>query len=215
MIKMINLTKKLIRNVLPKSFLETYYENIRQKDYANWMKANCPIPPTSAAKQIILRAYQKKSGIKILVETGTYYGDMVFAQLKYFETIFSIELSEYFYQNAVKRFRGYDNVRLYQGDSSIVLSNVVSKINEPILFWLDGHYSGGDTAKGVKECPILEELAVVISRKKPDIILIDDARLFIGENDYPTIDELKQFFENQSVKFSFEVKDDIIRVILS
>jgi len=44
------------------------------------------------------------------------------------------------------------------------------------------------------------------------VILIDDARCFIGERGYPKIDELKEFVLSKYSDWEFEVKDDIIRL---
>jgi hypothetical protein len=44
------------------------------------------------------------------------------------------------------------------------------------MFWLDRHYSGGFTAKGEKDCPIIEELdAISNGSHLKHSILIDDA----------------------------------------
>jgi hypothetical protein len=139
---------------------------------------------------------------------------MVFAQLNYFDIIYSVELSESLYKKAVYRFKKYTKVRLYQGDSANVLGEIVKDLTKPAIFWLDGHYSGGETAKGEKECPIWAELEHILNHHLPHILLIDDARCFIGQGDYPTIDELQQYFEKKKRTYSFEVKDDVIRVIL-
>ena len=87
-------------------------------DYKKWETGGKPVPPPHAIKKITIRAYQKQSNYNVLVETRTYYGDMVFAQMNYFGAIYSIELSSYFYNRAVKRFKKYDNVHLFYGDSS-------------------------------------------------------------------------------------------------
>lgn len=179
-----------------------------------WEKQNKPSPPPHEVKQTIVREYQKKSGYKTLVETGTFYGDMVYAQLNCFDSIYSIELSEFLYKKAIKRFNTQKKVCLYNGDSGKMLGKIAETITEPAVFWLDGHYSGGITAKGETECPIMAELAVIVNQKLPHVILIDDARLFTGENDYPTIDELRQFFTNKAVPFSLAVQHDIIRIEL-
>lgn len=72
---------------------------------------------------------------------------------------------------------------------------------------------------GVLDTPILLELKAILEHSiKNHVILIDDARCFIGSNpilrNYPTIDQLKEFVARRWNNFSFEVKDDIIRIIL-
>jgi hypothetical protein len=44
------------------------------------------------------------------------------------------------------------------------------------------------------------------------VILIDDARCFTGENDYPTLDELKSFVAERKPNHKFSVEHDIIRI---
>lgn len=201
-------------NIVPNAILSCCYKRIRPRRVAKWEKEGKPIPPPNWVKQTIVGEYREKSGYKILIETGTFYGDMIFAHLNHFKALYTIELSEYFYERAVKRFKKEKNVHLYFGDSSKLLAEISENISEPCIFWLDGHYSGGKTAKGDTECPIWAELAVVVKQKLPHIIF-DDARLFVGENDYPTIDEIRDFFDKQAISVSFEVKDDIIRVIIN
>jgi hypothetical protein len=207
--------RQVILYLIPKMFLDIYREKKRKSEYKKWEEKGKFIPPPHAVKKTVIREYQKKTGYNILIETGTYYGDMIMAQLDYFESIYSIELSKELYDKATKRFKKYSKVHLYHGDSAAELENIMKKITEPAIFWLDGHYSGGKTAKGKKECPIMEELEHIRYKALPHIILIDDARCFIGENDYPTIEELLQYFVDKGISHSFEVKDDIIRVILN
>lgn len=89
------------------------------------------------------------------------------------------------------------------------------KINEPAIFWLDGHYSYGITARGEKECPIFEELSSILSSAKyKHIILIDDARYFTGKGDYPAIEKLTEFIKNKNDNYQVEVKNDIIRYVI-
>ena len=205
---------RAIKEALPKFFIDWYDERKIIGDCRKWEKTGRPIPPPHAVKRITIREYQKQSNYNILVETGTYYGDMGFAQMNFFKSIYSIELSLYFYNRAVRRFKAYKNVHLFCGDSATELGSVIKNIHEPVIFWLDGHYSGGKTTKGNTECPIWEELDCIISQHLPHIILIDDARCFIGERDYPTIEELQCYFADNNIHHSFEVKDDIIRVVL-
>lgn len=154
-------------------------------------------------KERVIREY--KGGI--LVETGTYEGDMVKAMLDSFAEIYSIELSKELFKKAQKRFAEIKKVHLYQGDSGKILPQILKELKQPAVFWLDAHYSEGYTAKGEKETPIFKELGAIL--KFPHkAILIDDARCFTGKNDYPTIEEIKTLVKGREV----EVKDDIIRI---
>ena len=64
---------------------------------------------------------------------------------------------------------------------------MINTSNGRILFWLDGHYSGEGTGGCDEVCPIIAELRLIAQSKRKDhCILIDDARLFIGEDGYPT-----------------------------
>ena len=161
-------------------------------------------------KQSNISQTDKKYDLKILVETGTYRGDMVYAQLKNFETIYSIELDKSLWEKAVIRFENCKNVQILNGDSGKVLSQVVPKLDAQTLFWLDGHYSGGITAKGELNCPIFEELSNIFNSSLYHYIIIDDARLFIGLEDYPTIEELKRYVIEKKQNASLFVLDDLI-----
>lgn len=201
--------KKLTKLLVPKSVLKSQKDN---QIISDWEEKGCPAPPPHVIKQRVVKEYRDKFRHKTFIETGTYYGDMVEAQKKHFEKIYSIELSEKFYQNCVERFKNDKDVEILHGDSGKVLSELMKEINEPVIFWLDGHYSGGDTAKGDKECPIYEELEAILDHKSlPHVILIDDARLFVGQKDYPTINELKNFVKSKNENFDLEIKHDIIR----
>ena len=123
-----------------------------------------------------------------------------------------LALGEDLYKNAVKRFEPYANVKIIHGDSGAVLRTLVPKITEPALFWLDGHYSAGITAKGNKSTPIFEELESILNAEFIHGILIDDARLFIGQNDYPSIDELVAFVTGKDSSRRLTVSDDIIKI---
>ena len=92
------------------------------------------------------------------------------------------------------RFKKNKQVHILEGDSAQKLSVVLGRLSHPALFWLDAHYSGGDTAKGENETPIQKELHDIFQNPLKDfVILIDDARLFVGQNGYPTLAQVKEF----------------------
>ncbi|MGK6350879.1 hypothetical protein [Parapedobacter sp. DT-150] len=172
------------------------------------------LPALHIIKQNNIHKYRKAYGFKVFIETGTYLGDMVEAQRNHFEKIYSIELGEDLHQRAVKRFAAFPHVKILQGDSGVVLKDLLMEINEPALCWLDGHYSAGITAKGEKNTPILAELEVLLTAAPDHGILIDDARLFTGEGDYPSIDELSSFVMHKDSKRRVTVADDIIKIFI-
>lgn len=117
---------------------------------------------------------------RVFVETGSYTGNGINNVKDDFEKVYSIELSEKWYLHCKELFSGQPNVHCYLGDSAEVLSHLSSEIDEPALFYLDAHYSGGETAFGKEEdngCPVLRELEVIGKRTYQDIVIIDDMRL--------------------------------------
>jgi len=187
---------------------------IREKKILrNWEKKGRPVPPPDLVKQKTVREYARKFSLDTLIETGTYLGDMVDATRDTFGRIFSIELDDALYERARKKFSKFHYISIVQGDSGEVLPVILADIEQPCLLWLDGHYSGGDTAKGRLETPILQELHYILAHDvERHVILIDDARLFTGRNNYPTIEEIQELVFTRHPDWIFEVKYDIIRI---
>jgi len=177
------------------------------------ISGNPTIPPSYEIKRQIIEKYESQFDAKIFIETGTYLGDTVFALKDKFKKLISIELDINLFEKSKERLGPYKHIELIQGDSSKVLPSIINEINEPILFWLDGHYSGIGTAKGEGNTPILKELDIILNHHiKNHVILIDDARCFIGESGYPTIEELQKFVYKINNKMFFSVENDIIRI---
>lgn len=185
---------------------QDYYELV------SWARGGFGNPPPHRLKQAVLRRYARQFGIRILVETGTYRGDMVQAMRAHFDSIYSIELSAELHAAAVARFAGVDSVTLLQGDSGSVLGQLVPTLKQPALFWLDGHYSGDITARGDEVTPVMAELAHVLASPLGHVVLIDDGRLFDGSDGYPTLAELARTVKTLAPDAGLAVADDIIRV---
>jgi hypothetical protein len=204
--------KKILMSVLPQPVLDLLKKSHQKRQFHKWKKSGCPVPPPHFVKQLTIKEYQQKYQVQTLVETGTYMGDMVEAQKKNFGRIISIELGRELAEKAKNRFKNQKNIRIVTGDSGKALPGILSDINEPAIFWLDGHYSAGITAKGDTECPIFEELDAIFNGKKLDhILLIDDARCFNGEGDYPAIETLSAYIKSKNENYKVEVKHDIMR----
>ena len=140
-------------------------------------------------------------------------GDTVDFVINDFKNIYSIELSEEYANKAKLRFKDKNNVKIITGDSAEELPLLMKQINEPCVFWLDGHYSYGNTAKAKKETPILEELRPILKMEQDHIILIDDARLFIGTHNYPWLLNLARFVRKTNPQYKMIVSNDIITLI--
>lgn len=200
-------------NKLGKGFYRIIKNFWDKKKYRKWALSGKLIPPPHIVKQITVKTYASQFGIDIFVETGTYLGEMIDAVKYNFKRIFSLELSQELYENAREKFSKHKHISIINGDSAQILPEILNHVREPCLFWLDGHYSGGNTAKGEKETPIMEELKQICAHPDQNhLILIDDAREFTGQNDYPTLDSLRTFIGTKLPNFEFDVEDDIIRI---
>jgi hypothetical protein len=206
----------VLRLLLP-VFNRTKYNEIKrnehyQKDYGFWIANGKHVPPPHIVKQMVIKEYAEKFGITQFIETGTYLGEMIHAVLDKFSVIHSIELVDKYYKRAKNIFSRFPHVKIMQGDSGKRLPEILAVVDVPCLFWLDGHYSGGNE-RAEKETPILEEVCAILQHPVKDhIILIDDARMFTGTHDYPTIDRLKEIVREKDREMIFEEKDDIIRI---
>jgi len=185
---------------------ELYRRHIRRHGFL------MPLPPF-IKRSIILR-YALDHNCKTLVETGTQYGDTPWLFRNCFETIYTIELSPTLAAMARRRFRHLNHISVVEGDSSEKLSEVLPRLRSKTLFWLDGHYSAGLTARGSKDCPIYAELQSIFSLcKVPYVVLIDDARCFGKDKDYPSLQDLGDFVRRALLEHSMEVNNDIIGII--
>ncbi|MBC2712145.1 MAG: hypothetical protein HGJ94_14525 [Desulfosarcina sp.] len=195
--------KQLLKQIIKK--IPLYYplhnwevKRRQVKELVEWERKGKPLPPPHIVKQRTLQTYAKRFGLKILVETGTYCGDMVEAMKDSFDRIYSIELSKELYENAKGRFKGIKYIELIHGDSGLELRKIINKLNQPALFWLDSHYSAGVTARGDKDTPIYEEMEHILNvPDREHVVIIDDARLFGTDPAYPSMGELSDFIRSK------------------
>jgi hypothetical protein len=119
--------------------------------------------------------------LRSAVETGTFQGDSAETLSSLFENAWSIELSHDLYEKARRRLSERANLQLVRGDSRDALAAIAEQAG-PALYWLDGHWSGGETAGEGYECPVLAEISSIDSSGSAgeSCVLIDDARLFLG-----------------------------------
>lgn len=178
-----------------------------------WIASKKRGPAPHLIKQAVIRDYALRHHLRTLIETGTFLGTMINAMKRRFDRIVSVELDAKLCEAARRRFSRHPHISILRGDSATILPEVLRSVHEPCLFWLDGHYSGGITAKAGSETPVMEELRVVLSHPVDGhVILIDDARDFTGRRGYPTLNEIERFVGGFQHGWHVEVRDDIMRI---
>lgn len=167
-----------------------------------------------AVKRRLVRDFAKRYGAVNFVETGTYLGDMTAAMLGRFDRLYSVELSDVLYEKAASRFARHENVRILHGDSAVEIGRILPECRGRTLFWLDAHWSGGITARGTMHSPVVDELEQIFGADTGEpVILVDDARCFVGADGYPTIDELRARVARWRPQYTVAVERDIIRIL--
>lgn len=145
------------------------------------------------------------------VETGTYLGQTVEVMRRLFAQVVSIEIDPALHAAAVSRFSRADNVTVLLGDAETVLPGVLDTLTKPAVFWLDGHWSGGITGKGLVADPIVTSLnQIAAHRVKDHLILIDDARTFDGAEGSPDLLEILLILRQINPAYRILVHQDVI-----
>jgi len=171
--------------------------------------------PPYLVKRAMLLAECRRIDARWFVETGTYMGDTLWFLREAVPNLMSIEVQPDLARLAARRFRKFPQVEIINGDSALELVKVVKRIDVPCLFWLDGHYSAGMTGRGIKDCPIFEELAAIASvAGQKCSIMIDDARCFGTDPTYPNIEQLKQAIDKLFPQHQFNIWNDVIHILL-
>lgn len=118
--------------------------------------------------------------LDVFVEGGTYKGETAKNMSTNFRKVYTIEKSDIMFDIGSENLKDIDNITMFKGDTRDYLHDIL-KNNDNILFWLDAHWSGGDTYGEEDECPLVEELEIIFEySNKNKVILIDDARLFLA-----------------------------------
>lgn len=157
------------------------------------------------------------NGSTVFVETGTLHGETTKWAAGHFNAVHTIERSDTLYEMHHRELARLEGVTPHHGDSRAVLPRVLAEIGDRrAVHWLDGHWSGGVTAGEDDECPVLDELACLAERAD-DIILIDDARMFLcapplphKASHWPTIPEIVNALPAGRRRPLVQVIDDVI-----
>jgi len=137
------------------------------------------------------------------IETGTYVGETIFNMEPYFNKLYTIEYSNDLFNSVKNKYNG-NKIDFILGDSSIIFETLLPTINQNTIFFLDGHWSSGNTGRSAKDCPLIEEITHINNLfQHKAIIIIDDYRLF----------GLNNLNSNQNEDWSDITKDKLLNIL--
>lgn len=177
-----------------------------------WLGTGKVVTPPQVVKRAILFSLARDRGIQVLVETGTYLGDTLACGLAAFREVHSIEVEPLIHARAVRIFGDRPGANLHLGDSGELLPEILSQLNEPAVFWLDGHFSGHITGRGNEDTPVEKELQAVLQSPFNHVAVIDDAREFGANPSYPTLAHMEAIKKQLRPDYAFFVVADLIVV---
>jgi len=152
----------------------------------------------------------KTPALNTAIETGTCLGYSTRDLSHHFKTVHTVEIQESLYQAARETFAHNPNIHCHNGDSVSVLRQLSSIVKEPVVFYLDAHWSGDKSVdwnasrwkgypvetgcRGVDKArenqnPLHEELKVIMENFTQEaVIYVDDMDKFdangIGMKDF-------------------------------
>lgn len=129
------------------------------------------------------------------IETGTFRGRIADVASRYFEHVYTIELSDELFRYARDRFSTVRSVVCFHGDSKDMLGSLIKTIHprESIVYYLDAHYfkrslTRDERRRGVvpdtSPFPLMEELSVIAARETTtiDVLVVDDMHMWGRES---------------------------------
>jgi hypothetical protein len=154
--------------------------------------------------------------LTVVVEGGTFLGTTALSLSKEFGKVYTIEKSSVMFEKAKGNVGAIQNITQLQGDTREHLPDIVAKTDN-VLFWLDAHWSGGDTYGESDECPLVEELNIIFNSPMSNYaILVDDARLFLAPpplphkiENWPAIKKIASVVPDH---FDMIIHDDVIYI---
>jgi hypothetical protein len=155
--------------------------------------------------------------IGVAVESGTYMGDSADRLARTFGRCITIERDATLAAGAARRFEHRPDVEVVHGSSRTELPVILGRIDGPVFFWLDAHWSAGVTAGADDPCPLIAELEAIASSTGPQrhVVAIDDMRLFgFGHDLDPRMEHfpsLRQVLDRlEAMGLATFVLDDVI-----
>jgi hypothetical protein len=204
---------KAFRKLLQQTPFYGLYKSLgHYPDYWYWQLRGRPIRSPHLLKQRTVRDYAERYRLHVLIETGTYYGEMVAAMKNRFTEIYSVEFDSPLARRAAKKFSGWPHIHILEGDSGQVVPELLQSLKTPALFWLDAGYYGWAGLQGSKQRLTTELESILRHPIREHVILMDDARGLNGQNGAPTVEELQRRIAAEFPGRIVSVQYDILRI---
>jgi hypothetical protein len=175
------------------------------------------MPLTDRLKELLIQV-RVEFDLDVFIEGGTYYGSTALWASDHFDKVVTVELSPALHEIAKAKINR-QNILFLQGDTREVFKSISPSLVCRAIFWLDSHWSGGETAGEDSECPLLDELSILLDHDCIQLMLIDDARLFLAppppphkEDHWPNIASIVQAVYKKNASLFLFIVDDVIIV---
>lgn len=171
--------------------------------------------PHSYTKFRAIKSLQERTESDVFIETGTYLGVTTNRCSPLFKEIYTVELDKKLANKAKSFLSRNKNTEVLEGDALEQLPKLLKREHvKNVLIFLDGHFSGRDTACGNLPEPAIEELKIIAQHKdKINAVLIDDFRLFGKEPGFPNKSTLFKVIEDYLPEFDVSVYLDQISLL--
>jgi hypothetical protein len=184
---------RAFRRLLKKTPLYSTYKSLgHYPDYWYWLLRGKPTRIPHIIKQRTVQEFGKLYKLRTLIETGTYYGEMVGGLKNDFARIVSIEFDPALAAAAKARFAHNRQIEILHGSSELMVQQVLQSLNEPALFWLDaGYFLWAGEHKTTDR--LMTELDSIFRHRIPNhVVLIDDVVSWSGRDGTPEVTELER-----------------------
>jgi len=173
-------------------FYSTYKSLGHYPDYWYWLLRGKPTRIPHIVKQRTVQEFGRRYKLQTLIETGTYYGEMVGGLKNDFSRIVSIEFDPALAAAAKRRFKSCSHIELLQGSSEVMVQQTLATLNEPAVFWLDaGYFLWAGEHKTTDR--LMTELSSIFRHKIPNhVVLIDDVVSWSGRDGTPEVTDLER-----------------------
>jgi hypothetical protein len=189
------------------------YENLEVNKLLLWFGRGFASPAPNLVKWELMARFGSKN---VWIETGTYLGETTQILGNRSSKVYTIEPSLELVNLAKLNCGALTNIEFFNGLSENLIEKIIISLNVPELkdvsFWLDGHYSAGNTFQGPSATPIRKELEI-ISQHLPKFqqltIFVDDVRGFPTNQQeetsaYPEINWLVDWAESNKMYWMIE-----------